>query len=152
MQRLPVSIVVFVLALAAAACAGSGGSAAAPAKLATWDQARVTQIARQLSTASDAWQLAVRQEQEDQIGGGAAEAGLSLAKSATALSEQSRSLAERLEAGDGFEQTRNTYRSLHEVVDDSEVAGQRSELEDSTLAAWSRVDDLVRQLEPYYGR
>jgi len=60
MQRPTLSILIPALGLAVAVSCASNSPPAAG--LAPWDQARVTEIGRQLSAAADAWQLAVRQE------------------------------------------------------------------------------------------
>ena len=123
--------------LAAALCAAPAG-----AELAKWDQARVTQIAQQLTEASNAWWTALR-EQPDVF-------GAALAPKAQVLEEQSRSLAGHLAKGKGHDQTRDMYLSLKEIADDTEVEAQRAELDEPTLAAWAKVADLLRQLAPYY--
>ena len=74
----------------------------------------------QLSAAADAWQLAVRQENDDRLGSGTAEEGIRLTQKAQLVSEQARSLAGHLKAGEGRDQTYDPFRSLKEAVDDAE--------------------------------
>lgn len=126
------------------AAAGPAGPAAA--ELAAWDQARVTGIAQQLAGACDAWEQAVR----EQPGAGAEASEFGLGMKARVLKEQSQALAGHLAKGEGHDQTRNYYRDLKELVDDTEEMAQRSELDDPTLAAWAKVVDLQRQIAPYY--
>ena len=66
------------------------------------------------------------------------------------LHEQSRALAAHLAKGKGHDETRNMYRSLKEIVDDTEVQARRTELDEPTLDAWAKVADLLRQIAPYY--
>jgi len=123
---------------------------AAAAELATWDQARVTAIAKQLADASDAWELAVREQPGGEIGSGDAEDQFGIVNKARVLSEQAHALADHLAKGEGHDKTRNYYRDLKEVVDDTEELAQRSELDEPTMGAWAKVADLQRQIAPYY--
>jgi len=123
-------------------------SSPASAELATWDQARVTELAQQLVQASDAWEQAVRKQSGGDIGSGEAELGLGT--KARVLKEQSQALAGHLAKGQGYDKTHNYYRSLKELIDDTEEIAQRSELEEPTMDAWAKVADLQRQIAPYY--
>lgn len=148
MQRRTLSILISALGLAVAvACASNSPPAAG---LAPWDQARVTALGQQLSAAADAWQLAVRQENDDRLGSGSAQEGISLVQKARLVSEQARSLAGHLKAGEGRDQTYNPFRSLKEQVDDAEVDQARAELDQPTIAAWAKVTGLMAQIKPYY--
>jgi hypothetical protein len=123
----------------------------AAADLAPWDQARATGIAKQLAAACDAFDQAVRKQPGmGEVGSGAAGEGFGLGQRSQALREQSLALADHLEKGKGHDKTRDEWRSLKEVADDVEQSGQRSQLDDPTLAAWAKVSDLMRQLAPYY--
>jgi hypothetical protein len=121
-------------------------TAPARAELAGWDQSRVTGIAQQLAQACDAWEQAVR----EQPGAGAEASEFGLGMKARVLTEQSQALAGHLAKGDGHDKTRNYYRDLKALVDDTEEMAQRSELDDPTMAAWAKVVDLQRQIAPYY--
>ena len=136
---------VFGLAMAVVAL-----SSPASAELATWDQARVTELAQQLVQASDAWEQAVRKQPGGEIGSGDAESGFGLGMKARVLKEQSQALAGHLAKGQGYDKTHNYYRSLKELIDDTEEIAQRSELEEPTMDAWAKVADLQRQIAPYY--
>ena len=121
-------------------------AAPAAAELATWDQTRVTGLAQQLAQACDAWEQAVR----EQPGAGAEASEFGLGMKARGLQEQSQALAGHLAKGEGHDETRNYYRSLKELIDDTEEMAQRSELDEPTMDAWAKVDDLQRQVAPYY--
>lgn len=136
---------VFGLAMAVVAL-----SSPASAELATWDQARVTELAQQLVQASDAWEQAVRKQSGGDIGSGDAEAEFGLGMKARVLKEQSQALAGHLAKGEGYDKTHNYYRSLKELIDDTEEIAQRSELEEPTMDAWAKVADLQRQIAPFY--
>ena len=120
------------------------------AELAKWDQGHVTEIAQQLAKACDAWLLAVREQPGEQIGSGVAAEGFGLVQKAQLLHEQSRALAAHLAKGKGQDETRNLHRSLKETVDDTEVEAKREFLDETTLDAWAKVADLLRQIAPYY--
>ena len=123
----------------------------AAADLAPWDQARATGIATQLAAACDAFDVAVQKQPGlDQLGSGAAQEGSGLIQNSRMLREQSMALAGHLEKGKGHDDTRNYWRSLKEVSDDVAENAQRTELAEPTMDAWAKVQDLMRQLAPYY--
>lgn len=125
-------------------------STVALAELAAWDQARATAIAKQLADAANAWDLAIREQPGGEIGSGDAQQQFGLLQKAEALREQTRALADHLAAGKGYDKTRDEYRSLKETIDYTEEQAQRAELDDPTMAAWSKVTSLQRQIAPYY--
>jgi hypothetical protein len=131
-----------VLALAVA-CAAVPASA----ELAAWDQARVTSIAADLSQACEAWWQATRRQVEDP--GEAMDQGTLVGK-ARVLQEMSASLASHLKEGKGYDKTHNEYRSMKEIVDDTEVMAQQTPLEEPMMDAWAKVADGMRRIAPYY--
>jgi len=131
--------------VAAFAVAVAAPSHADPAK---WDQAKITSIAQQLVPAAQAWELAARQQGPGTIG--AAEEQGSLPMKARTLREMSEGLADHLAKGEGHDKTLDQYKSMREVADDTEEMAQRSELQAPTIAAWSKIADLLRQIAPYY--
>jgi hypothetical protein len=123
----------------------------ATADLAAWDQARATTIAKGLAKACDDFDQTVRKQPGlADVGAGSAEAGFSLGHSSRALREQSLALSDHLEKGKSHDQTKNEWRTLKEVSDDIAESGRHTPLEDPLLAAWSKVQDQMRQLAPYY--
>jgi len=129
---------------------GLFGAAGVRAELATWDQARVTAIAQDLFKAADAWEQAVREQPGGEIGSGDAAPEFGIGMKARVLREQSEALAGHLAKGEGYDKTHDYYRSLKEIVDDTEELAQRSELDEPTMDAWAKVVDLQRQIAPYY--
>jgi len=95
-------------------------------------------------------QTALLDEPAQTIGSGDAESFFGLQQNARRLHEQGMALAKHLEAGKGYEETRNLYRSFKEIWDDTTVNAQRSELLEPTMDAFAKVADLQRQLAPYY--
>ena len=123
---------------------------AALAEPAAWDQAQVTTIAKDLAAAGDAWEQAVRRQPGMTVGSGAAQEEFGLLQKARILREQSGALSAELAAGKGFDKTHDMYRSLKEIVDDTEVNAQRAELDEPTMDAWAKVADAMRRIAPYY--
>lgn len=120
------------------------------AELAKWDAARVTSIAQKLAASCDAWEQAVRRQPGASVGSGDAREEGGLLQSARVLKEQSGALAAHLAEGKGYDETHDLYRTLKEVVDDTEDDGRRAALDAPTLAAWAKVTDELRQIAPYY--
>jgi hypothetical protein len=123
----------------------------AAADLAAWDQGRATGIAKQLADACNAFEVAVlKQPGMDQVGEGSAGEGSELIQKSRTLREQSLALAGHLEKGKGHDETRNYWRGLKELSDDVSESAERAALDEPTMDAWAKVQDLMRQLAPYY--
>lgn len=123
----------------------------ARAETAAWDQAAVTSLAQQLATAAKGWEDAARTAPEDPVGSGTADDEASLPQKARTLREMADALAAHLAAGKGQGETRNQFRSIREVADDTVVMTERAMLTADTSAAWAKTLGLVKQLAPYYG-
>jgi hypothetical protein len=126
------------------------GSTPGAADLAKWDQAVVTGIAKQLPDATERLQNVLRDEPAQTIGSGDTESFLGLQQQARRLHEQGTMLDKHLQAGKGHDETLDYYRTFREVWDDTMVNARRSELPEPTMDAFARVEDLLRQLAPYY--
>lgn len=144
------TLAILISALALAVAAGCASNTPPATGLAPWNQARAAELGGQLTAAADAWQLEVRRENPDRLGSGSAEEGIDLTRKAQMVSEQARSLAGHLKAGQGRDQTYNPFRSLKEQVDDAEVEQARTELGDQASAAWAKFKGVFDQLKPYY--
>lgn len=137
-----------VLAIVAACVAlASIPAAAEPAQ---WDQAAVTAIGKQLATATSGWWQAVRQQGGDTVGDGDAQPEFGIANKARTIDEMGEGLSARLAAGQGHDETVDMYRSLKEVVDDTQVLTEQAELDQPTIDAWAKVQAAMGQLAPYY--
>jgi len=121
--------------------------ASARADLAKWDQAQVTKIAQDLAPAADGWWEALRR-QPAMVGDAMDEN--SLLGKARVLKEMSASLVDQLKKGDGHDKTADQYKSMKELVDDTEVGAQRASLDEPTMDAWAKVADAMRRIAPYY--
>lgn len=125
-------------------------ASAALAQPAAWDQTQVTAIAKDLAAAGEGWEQAVRRQPGMTVGSGSAEEEFGLLQKARVLREQSGALSAEVAAGKGFDKTHDMYRSLKEIVDDTEVQAQRAELDEPTMDAWAKVADAMRRIAPYY--
>jgi hypothetical protein len=106
-----------------------------------WDQAKVTSLAQQLGDAARAFQAAVLREPE---------AGPRLQKNARTVAEQSQMLGTHLAKGDGKDKTKDYYRGLKEVTDDTVELQSEAPFGELTASTWAKVADLVSQLAAYY--
>ena len=145
MQRTTILIVIATLALALGCASKPPPTPAQP-----WNQARATLLAEEMSKSADAWELEVRQANPDRLGSGSSEEGMGLTEKTQFVSEQARSLAGRLKAGDGRDQTYDTFRTLKEQMDDVQVMQARTALGDQVPIAWLKVRRDFEQLKPYY--
>jgi hypothetical protein len=152
MQRnrmLAISLAVWTAAVALTLAVGCA-SGPPPAAAMPWDQARATQLAEEISRGADAWQLEVRRANPDRLGGGSSEEGMGLTEKANIVSEQARALASHLKAGQGRDQTYDSFRGLKEVMDDVEEMQPRTALGEQVPLAWGKITTAFAQLKPYY--
>jgi hypothetical protein len=122
-------------------------AASAHAALAKWDQALVTQIAQDLAPAADGWWEALRR-QPAFVGDAMDES--SLLGKARVLKEMSSSLADQLKQGKDRAKTLDQYKSIKEIVDDTEVRMQQTSLDEPTMDAWAKVAGAIGRIAPYY--
>jgi hypothetical protein len=137
----------FTIAIAGAVLGTALFAASAHAGLAAWDQARVTQIAQDLATASDGWWQAMRR-QPGAVGDAMDER--SMGGKARVLQEMSASLADHLKQGQDRAKTLDQYKSMKEITDDTSDAAQRASLDEPSMDAWAKVADAMRRIAPYY--
>jgi hypothetical protein len=135
--------------VAAAAFAALVASPVA-AELAKWDQAQVTAIAQDLAKAGEGWEQATRRLPGETLGSGSAQEDFDMVQQGRVIREQSGTLAKHVASGKGQADTLDLYKSLKEVVDDTEEAAQRAELDEPTMDAWAKVADAMRRIAPYY--
>jgi hypothetical protein len=74
----------------------------------------------------------------------------SLLGKARVLKEMSASLADQLKQGKDRAKTLDQYKSIKEIVDDTEVRAQQAALDEPTMGAWAKVADAMRRIAPYY--
>ena len=149
-----------LLILFAVACASGGligGSRLAnlseedTAKLAKWDQERVTKIAAELAPAmAEVFTSINKLQTGSQIGSGQANAFLRLKDRVRVARNEARHLAKQLEDGKNRMETVHTYSRLMTTIRDAREEGRRGFIEAPTLDKIATAADLVRRLSPYY--
>jgi hypothetical protein len=131
-----------------AACITAGPALAQPA---TWDQAKVTGLAKDLAAAGEAWWQALQDQPGGAtVGSGDSQAFDQMTRESHLIQEQSAGLAGSLAGGKGRAETLDMYKSLKEMSDDMKVDEQRTSLEAPALAAWAKFAGVMKQLAPYY--
>jgi len=128
-----------------------GLASAVSAELASWDQARVTAIAKELSDESkhvydSFYKMSVRSGRS----GGNAHELHQLKDTLRLLRSETRHLASELEKGAGHDETLPIYKRLMELVRDARESIQRIYTEQSLLDAVAKAGDALRRLQPYY--
>jgi len=159
-----VSLLAVSLLLAAGALGGCAGDGAANrpahlsnltpeqvAKLATWNQERVTAIANELTPAiNDVYVSVTTLQTGSQIGSGQANAFLRLKDRVRVARNESRHLATMLKDGQGRTDTVHSYMRLMTVVRDARTDARKMFLEAPTMDKIAQAADLLRRLSPYY--
>jgi len=137
--------------LVAALVTLGAGLPAAPAfaELAKWDQARVTELAEELTKAAGDLYTAIYQQMSGQAGGQGRSFAVLKDRVRLARSE-SRHLASELKAGKGHDATFPVYERLMELVRDARENARRVYLEEPTLDKIAATEDVLRRLAPYY--
>ena len=131
------------IAFALGACASSTPEVA----LATWDQDRVAAIAQKLVPATEALYTTYYEQPLNTSGTGG---GHEFKDTIRLMRLESKHFADELAAGKGHDATRSVYFRIKELNDDAVMYGRRLFEVDSTLNQFAAVEDLVRQLAPYY--
>jgi hypothetical protein len=124
------------------------------APTATWDQARVAGIAKQLVKVVDKLY-----DQEHEAAGatempaalGMSSANHEFADTLRRLQHEARHLAVSLEKGKGAKETKGSVRQIKQLNDDLAMYGRQMEFVNPVLDQFSAVEDQIHQLAPYYG-
>jgi len=128
-------------------------SATASAELLPWDQAKVTELGKQLAkTTSTARQTALR---EPSLRGGTGNAGQrrssdSFLQTMRHLESSTRQLARQLEAGGGKDETMGVARKIGTLLRDAQESGRRLNL---SQFMWDTINPMVEAIDaisPYY--
>jgi hypothetical protein len=149
------------LALAVAlGCQSSGGIGSSAlanlseedqAKLASWNQERVTAIAVELAPAINDVSVSINTLRTGAMAGsGQANAFIRLKDRVRVARNESRHLATQLKNGKGRLETVHTYSRLMTTIRDAREEGRRMMIEEPTLDKVAVAADLVRRLSPYY--
>ena len=138
-----------VLAFGVAVGLAAGGAEAQTPPPAKWDQARVTDIAIKLSDATKALYVAALKAPDRPIGA-ARKAQYTAREDVREMNNIARRLAAQLKDGKGRDETEGAYQRLQLKRRDAEEAGRRLDLSQEALEKIAPVQDLLRQLAPYY--
>jgi hypothetical protein len=142
--RRPLTSLLIALSLAMAAVP-------AAAELAKWDQAKVTALATQLVKATDALYTTVYQEQGFAgTMGGPAQGSYDMRHTLRRVGEEARHLDAELKAGRGHDPTVGAWKHMMELVRDVRVDARESFSAGDLDKRMAAVEDLLRQLAPYY--
>jgi hypothetical protein len=138
---------VWVLGVALAFTAGAAEAQVPPP--AKWDQARVTDIALKLRDATkDLYVEALKSP--DKPVGSSRRAQYSAREDLRQINNMARRLASQLKAGKGRDETHGIYERLQMKRRDAEEEGRKIDIGQSVLEKIGPVNDLLRQLSPYY--
>lgn len=115
-----------------------------------WDQSQVSAIGKDLAAAGEGWEQAVRRQPGLTVGSGESEDVFDMLEESRMLNEQTAALSAELTAGKGHDKTYDMYRTLKEMVDDTQVQVERADLIAPTKEAWAKLTDAMGRLAPYY--
>ena len=124
--------------------------ATARADLAAWDQAKVSEIAKQLVPATKDLYDTFYQQVPPTAGSGQTKDFYSLKQVIRVMKTESRHLAGQLEKGEGHDQTLPSYESLMQLVREAREAGARIFATEDLQGKATAVRVLLNQLGPYY--
>jgi hypothetical protein len=122
----------------------------ARAELATWDQARVTEAATELVTATEALYETFRQQPPPNLASMQANAYHELKQFVRLLRVEARQLAQSLEDGEGREQTLPIYQNLMQLARSARDHAARVFVARDVGERAAGVRTVLNQLGPYY--
>jgi hypothetical protein len=138
--------------LLAVAAMGSVLVAAAPARaeLATWDQSKVTELAKRFAEATNELDDTFYKLPPPTRGSMQSRAYAQLRQKVRALRVEAGSLAGDLAKGEGYEETLPSYDSLMELVRDARRNSQRVFTTTDVQQKATAARLILNQLTPYY--
>jgi hypothetical protein len=114
-----------------------------------WDQARVTQLAKELNAAVDeAVQQLRKSPTQHQIG--QRQSWYDMRESLRLLSNTTGHLYKELQKGASADETRAIFNRIESLRKDAEETGRKSALEESVMEALVKAGALHNQMRPYY--
>jgi hypothetical protein len=121
---------------------------------ATWDQANVASIAAKLPDVTEKLYTAVYQQGQTSMMPGAAGGGDAYHEfkdKVRLMHSESMHLAKALEKGEGRDATKHAFQRISELNRDAAEAGREQFTSNPVVGDFAAVEDLIRQLNPYYG-
>jgi hypothetical protein len=124
----------------------------APARgdVAAWDQAKVTEIAKQLVSATQDLYDTFYKQLPPTAGSGQSREFYRLKQVTRVMKTEARELSSQLEKGEGRDQTLPSYESLMEMVRTARELGARIFATEDLKQKATAVRGLLNQLGPYY--
>jgi hypothetical protein len=135
--------VVFLLCLAAFA-------AGARAALTPWDQAKVTELGKQLETTTAALSDTFRKQPPPTLGSSQRKAFFQLQQQVRHLRRESRTMSRALQRGADFDETQPSFESLMVTVRRAVDTARRVFPTGEMQTRADAVRDVLNQLGPYY--
>jgi hypothetical protein len=117
----------------------------------SWDQPKVTEIAKALATAANDLQLAFRREPADMMPSGDRRSRYAAKQDLRRLRSETRHLASQLEAGEGHDETIDIFLNIQSIAHSAAENGRRSRLTKPTFDRITVAREQLTQLAPYYG-
>ena len=136
-------------ALALLACLGMLVALPALAEPNEWDQAAVTELAKQLAEAAGDLRQSVRRAAPSNAGS-QRRVRFQVLDDLRVAENAVNSLARRLESGEGREETYPTFRRIRTLRNDIAMQARRAFITEPTLSKLETARGLLAQLEPYY--
>jgi len=125
-------------------------AAGAPAELAKWDQAKVTELGKQLETATNELWQSFRRQPEPTRASPQRKRFFQLRQEIRQLRREARSLSRALQRGEDQEATEPSYRSMMQTVraarDNARVVFSGADVQQRAGV----VLDILNQLTPFY--
>jgi hypothetical protein len=114
-----------------------------------WDQAAVTELAKQLAEAAGDLRVSVRRT-PPAIAGSQRSVRFQALDDLRVAESSINSLARRLESGQGREETYPTFRRIRTLRNDIAMQARRAHLMEPTLSKLETARELLEQLAPFY--
>ncbi len=137
---------IFFVLVGLALCAAVPGAAAAS----EWDQAAVTELAKQLADAAGNVRQSVRRAPPPGPGTSQRRLHFQALDDLRVLQNSINSLARQLEAGVGREETFPTFRRIRTLSNDIAQIAQRADIREPTLGKLQTAAGVLGELAPFY--
>jgi hypothetical protein len=124
--------------------------AGARAELTPWDQAKVTELAKQLETTTAALSDAFRQQPPPTLGSSQRKAFFQLQQQVRHLRREARTMSRALQRGADFDETQPSFESLMVTVRRATDTARRTFPTSDIQTRADATRDVLNQLAPYY--
>ena len=132
--------------------AKTGEATAAAVETPAWDQAQVSEIAKELAATIRPLQTALREQPPPQLGSGQTNSQIRLRDKLRQLRNNTDQLVARLEAGDGREETFPIFQRIQELRRSAAEDARRIFISDQVGTSIEATREPLGQLAPFYGQ